>query len=131
MRERLLLSRKIRMTAVGIKPMNIGVVGCGVISSIYLENCTSYSHLNVVAVADLDPARAKAQAARYNIPRAESVEDLLADPTIELVVNLTIPAAHAEVALAAVRAGKSVYNEKPLCVTREDARQLLKEAREH
>ena len=116
------------MTSTGIKPMNIGVVGCGVISSIYLENCTAYEHLNVVACADLDLKRAKAQADRFNIPRAETVEELLADPSIELVINLTIPAAHSTVGMATLRSAKSVYNEKPLTISREDGRLLLQEA---
>src|SRR5262249_34321774 len=65
----------------------------------------------------------------YGIPRACSVDDLLVDPEIELVLNLTIPVAHAEIALAAVEAGKSVYNEKPLTIELEDGRRLLERAR--
>jgi predicted dehydrogenase len=118
------------MTSTGIKPVIIGVVGCGNISTIYLENCTADSRLNVVACADLDLKRARTQAERFNIPRAETVEELLADPSIELVINLTVPAAHATVGLAALRSGKSVYNEKPLAISREDGQLLLQEARE-
>ncbi|MER3485877.1 MAG: oxidoreductase, partial [Chloroflexota bacterium] len=62
------------------------------------------------------------------VPRALPVEALLADPEIDLVLNLTIPAAHAEIALAAVRSGKSVYSEKPLAIELADAKQLLEEA---
>lgn len=111
-----------------VQPVKIGIIGCGNISSIYLQNCTSYEQLNVVACADLDIERAKSQAAKFGVPRGESVEELLADPTIELVINLTIPAAHASVGLAALRAGKSVYNEKPLAITREDGKLLVDEA---
>src|SRR5947207_14961915 len=100
--------------------MNVGVIGCGNISGVYLKNCTAYDHLNVAAVADLDMERAKSQAERFNIPRTLTVEELLADPDIELVINLTIPAAHGAVGLAALRAGKSIYNEKPLAISRED-----------
>lgn len=110
-------------------PVNIGIIGCGNISSIYLQNCTSYPHLKVLAVADLDMSRAQSQAAKYKISQALTVEQLLADPQIELIINLTIPAAHAEVALAALRAGKSVYNEKPLAISLQDAQQMLQEAR--
>jgi predicted dehydrogenase len=74
--------------------------------------------------------RARAQAEKFNIPQVLTVEQLLADPRIEIVVNLTIPSAHATVALAAIRAGKSVYNEKPLAINLDDARLLLKEADE-
>jgi predicted dehydrogenase len=110
--------------------VNIGVVGCGNISTVYLKNLGTYPHLKVVACADLDMARAKAQAERFNVPHALPVDDLLADPAIEVVVNLTVPAAHAAVGLAALRAGKSIYNEKPLAITREDGKLMLKEARE-
>jgi len=109
--------------------VNIGVIGCGNISGIYLENAAAFDNLNVVACADVLPERAQAKADKYHVPRACSVDELLPDPEIELVVNLTIPMAHAEVALAAVEAGKSVYNEKPLAISREDGRRLLEAAR--
>lgn len=113
-----------------VRPVNIGVIGCGNISSIYLEANKKFEILNIVACADIDMARAAAQAEKYGIPKACSVDELLADPTIEIVINLTIPAAHGEVGLAVLNAGKSVYNEKPLAVTREDAKQMLALARE-
>lgn len=116
------------MSAPQFQPVNIGIIGCGNISSIYLQNCTANPDLNVLAVADLDMARASGQAEKYNIPQALTVEQLLADPAIELVINLTIPSAHATVALAAIRSGKSVYNEKPLSTRLEDAQLLLQEA---
>jgi predicted dehydrogenase len=108
-----------------ILPTRIGLIGCGNISSIYLENCNRFSNVEMFACADLSRERAAAQAARFAIPHVYSVEELLADSSIELVINLTIPAAHAEVGLAVVEAGKSVYNEKPLTINLEDARQLL------
>ena len=112
------------------RPVNVGIVGAGYISDIYLTNLTNrFDNVRVVAVADLMIERAQAQAAKYGIG-AMSVDAMLADPEIELIVNLTIPLAHAEVALAAVRAGKSVYNEKPLTASREDGRRLLDLAQE-
>jgi predicted dehydrogenase len=108
--------------------MNVGIVGCGNISSVYLKNCTASEYLNVLAVADLDMERAKSQAERFNVPHAMTVEELLAHPDIELVINLTIPAAHGTIGLAAIRAGKSVYNEKPLAISREDGQTMLKAA---
>lgn len=105
--------------------VNVGVIGCGNISGIYLKNCTKFDILNVAACADLDLSRAQAKAAEYGIPRAVPVADLLADPAIDLIINLTIPNAHADVAMAAVEAGKSVYNEKPLTIRREEAKALL------
>ncbi len=111
-------------------PVKVGVVGCGNISDIYLRTCPTFEILEVVACADLIPERAQAKAAQHDIPRACGVEELLADPAIEIVLNLTIPRAHASVALAALDAGKSVYNEKPLAITRAEGRRMLDLAEE-
>ncbi len=111
--------------AQSIQPMKIGIIGCGTISSQYLETIKRLKILEARACADLYLERAQARAAEFGVPRACSVEALLADPEIELVINLTIPAAHAEVALAALEAGKHVYNEKPLAISRADARRML------
>jgi predicted dehydrogenase len=78
-----------------MKKVKVGIIGCGNISDIYLKNCTStFSILEVVAVADLIAERAQAKAEQYDIPKACSVEELLADPEIQMVINLTIPKAH-------------------------------------
>lgn len=106
-------------------PVNVGVIGCGNISGIYLEAGKKFDILNIVGCADLDLERARAQAAKYDVPWAGSVEDLLANPEVELIINLTVPQAHASIALAAVQAGKHIYNEKPLTIERAEARQLL------
>jgi predicted dehydrogenase len=103
----------------------IGLIGCGKISGIYLENLGKFAGTTVVACADIDLERAREQAAQYGVPRAGSVEELLANADVEIVLNLTIPQAHGPVALAAVEAGKSVYNEKPLALDRATARRLL------
>ncbi|MCL4544333.1 MAG: Gfo/Idh/MocA family oxidoreductase [Chloroflexi bacterium] len=109
--------------------MKVGVIGCGRISGIYFQNCQALEALEIVACADIDLARAQQAAQEWKVPKGCSSEELLADPEIELVINLTIPAAHGDVALAAIRAGKSVYNEKPLAVTRDAAQRILSEAR--
>lgn len=111
-------------------PVKTAVIGCGNISSIYLENAAKWDILDLVACADLDLSRAESQAAKYNVPRALPVAEVLVDPDIELIINLTIPAAHAEIGLAALRAGKSVYNEKPLALSRADGQLMLREAQE-
>ncbi|MEN9933532.1 MAG: hypothetical protein RLZZ387_111 [Chloroflexota bacterium] len=111
------------------QPVNVGIVGCGNISGIYLKNGRKLDILNIAALADIDLDRARARAEEYGVPKACTVAELLADPSIEIVINLTIPAAHAEVALQALEAGKSVYNEKPLAVSREDGRRMLQLAR--
>ncbi len=110
------------------RPARVGIVGCGNISDTYFKNLPTFTDLQVAACADLDAARAKAKAAHYGL-RALTPAELLADPEIDVVVNLTIPAAHAEVNLAALEAGKHVYTEKPLGVTREDGRQAVALAR--
>jgi len=108
-----------------IETMNIGVVGCGNISNIYLENAKKLDGLHVAAVSDLDPARAQAKADEHGVARALTPEQLLADPAIDTVLNLTVPAAHFDVSRAALEAGKHVYVEKPLSLTRDQGRALL------
>ena len=103
----------------------IGVIGCGQISSVYLEAPRTFERLEIVACADIDLARAQAQAERFGIPHACSVEELLANPEIEMVVNLTIPKVHAEISMAALQAGKAAYSEKPLAIDRTQGQALL------
>ena len=118
------------MAASAVKKVKAGVIGCGNISGIYLEMGQTFESLEIVATADLIHERAQAQAEKYHIQRACSVEELLADPEVEIIINLTIPNAHAAVAKAAVSAGKSVYDEKPLTIRREDAIEILRLAEE-
>lgn len=106
----------------------VGIVGCGNISNIYLEAGKKFDILDIVAVSDLDLARAQAKAEEHGIAKAVSVEELLADPEIEIVINLTVPGAHYEVCKAALDAGKNTYVEKPLSITREQGRDLLETA---
>ena len=100
-------------------------MGAGKISGIYLQNGAIYDGLEVVAVADLLVERAEEQARAHGVPRACSPEELFADPEVEVVLNLTVPAVHAEVSLAALEAGKHVYTEKPLAVDRGDGEKML------
>ena len=113
-----------------MKRFKVGVVGCGNICDIYFKNMTGpfARQLEVVACADLDAERAKAKAAAYGC-KAMDVAQMMADPTIDIIVNLTIPKAHFEIAMAAVGAGKHVYSEKPMTLTREQGRELLAAAR--
>ena len=99
----------------------IGIIGLGVISRQYLETLVGHPAVRIVAVADLDASRADEVAAQIPGCRASGVDELLADPAVETVINLTIPLAHAEIALAALAHGKNVYGEKPLAATFDEA----------
>src|SRR5258708_5805375 len=105
----------------------VAIIGCGNISEIYCKNLKSFANLNLVACADVDEPRAVARAAQFDIA-ARSIKDLLGSDDIEIVVNLTIPDAHAEVSRAILKAGKHAYSEKPLATTRKDGKKILKRA---
>lgn len=107
--------------------MKVGIIGCGNISQAYFNGCGMFRILEVTACADInmDAARAKAE---ENKVKAMTVDELLADPEIDIVVNLTIPAAHAEISVKALEAGKHVHTEKPLAVNVEDGRKVVETA---
>lgn len=107
---------------------NIGIVGCGTISAAYLRIAQQWPILHVAACADLDMDRARERAEEFDVPRVCTVEEMMADPDIDIIVNLTIPAAHFDVAMVALEAGKSVYNEKPLTVERAQGQKLVEAA---
>ena len=109
-----------------MNPVKVGIIGCGKICDIYFKNMRDmFNILEVKACADIDMSRAKEKAAMYPGVQAMSVKKLLADPEIEIVVNLTIPKAHFKIAMQAVKAGKSVHNEKPITLLRREAVKLL------
>ncbi len=105
--------------------IGIGVIGCGTISSAYLRNLTRAPGARVLALADLDPQRAAAQAEAFDVPLAVPPDALVARDDIDLVVDLTVPAAHYAINRHALEAGKMVYCEKPLAATAAEARALL------
>ncbi|WP_203567479.1 Gfo/Idh/MocA family protein [Aestuariimicrobium ganziense] len=109
-------------------PVGIGVIGAGMISDTYLDNLTRFPDVRVVHVGDLDPERARQRAEQHGVPRFGTPDDVLAEPEVELVVNLTIPAAHAAVSSAALTAGKHVWSEKPIGIERESAKALIEQA---
>ena len=111
-------------------PVGVAVIGAGNISSQYLSHLTEFPDLRVLAVADLDEQRAAAAAAEYGVERSGSAAQVLGMDDVEIVVNLTIPAVHATVALDALRAGKHVYTEKPLALDTPSGRAVLAEAAE-
>ncbi|WP_145947911.1 Gfo/Idh/MocA family protein [Paenibacillus sp. Y412MC10] len=105
--------------------MKAGIIGCGNISAIYLENLKRSPVVEVVAVADLVTERAQARAEEFGIANAYTVDELLGDQEIELVINLTIPGSHASIDLAALEAGKHVYAEKPLATSLQDGKRVV------
>jgi predicted dehydrogenase len=107
----------------------VGVIGAGVISSQYLDNLTTFPDLEVRFIADIDEPRARSQAEKYGVKGFGSVAQLLADDDIEIVVNLTIPVAHVEVALQVIATGKHVWTEKPFALDRASGQHLLDAAR--
>jgi predicted dehydrogenase len=109
---------------VTVRPARVALIGCGNVSQHYVAGCASLAAVQLVACTDADPARAAALAATAGL-RALPLDDLLADPTVDVVVNLTPPVRHTEVSLAAIAAGKHVYSEKPLATTLADAKTMV------
>jgi predicted dehydrogenase len=96
--------------------LGIGIVGCGNISTTYFRFAPLFRGLEVRACADVNPAAAETRAKEFGV-RAQSVDALLANPEVDLVINLTIPDAHGPVTRSALEAGKHVYSEKPLVLS--------------
>lgn len=105
--------------------LRVGIIGCGNIFPAYVKGSRAFKILDVVACADILVYRAEERAREFGIPKFYSVDDILKDPDIDIVVNLTVPAAHAEVSLAALAAGKHVHSEKPLAITRTDGQRII------
>ena len=111
-----------------MRPVKVGVIGCGNISAAYLKAARSFPGLDIVALCDQNPSAAKARGAEFDIA-ARTVAETLADEEIEIILNLTVPKAHVEVGLAALDAGKHVYCEKPIGVNVAEARRLIDAAK--
>ena len=109
-------------------PVGVAVIGAGNISKQYLDNLTVFPDLKVHIIADLFEEAAAARAKEYGIPEWGGVDAALNHPDVEIIVNLTIPSAHVEVATAAVNAGKHVWTEKPFSLDRASGLALLKTA---
>ncbi|MBT1003466.1 Gfo/Idh/MocA family oxidoreductase [Paenarthrobacter sp. DKR-5] len=109
-------------------PVGVGIIGAGVISKEYLKNLTSFPDVKVHVVADMFENVAAERAAEFGIEQSGGVEAALSHPDVEIIVNLTIPTAHVEIATAAVNAGKHVWSEKPFSLDRESGLGLLKAA---
>jgi len=110
-----------------VKSLNVGIIGTGNIAPAYIQGCAPFDVIKLTACADILEDRAQAFAAEHGLT-AYSVDDLLGRDDIDIVINLTIPAAHAEVSLQIIEAGKHAYVEKPLAVNREDGEAVIKAA---
>ncbi len=108
--------------------LNLGIIGVGNIAPAYIKGCAPFDVIKIVACADILTDRAQAFAAEHGLS-AHSVDDLLARDDIDIVINLTIPLAHAEVSLRIIEAGKHAYCEKPLAVSRDDGARVVSAAK--
>ncbi|MBV9273202.1 MAG: Gfo/Idh/MocA family oxidoreductase [Verrucomicrobia bacterium] len=108
--------------------LHIGIVGSGFISGAYWRASHDFPNLRIISCSDVNPAAAEEKARDFGI-EAQSVEQLLTNPKIDLVLNLTIPQSHAPISLRALQAGKHVYSEKPLALSTNEALDLLSTAK--
>ena len=115
-----------------VNTVKIGIVGCGAISGIYLENITNrFQEIEILGVCDLIPERAQNAVEKYNIPKLyQDMYELFQDPDVDIVLNLTRPYEHYGVTIPALKAGKHVYSEKPLAASLEEGRQIVTLAEE-
>jgi predicted dehydrogenase len=111
-----------------MEKVGIGIIGCGNISGAYLKAMASFPILDIRGVADLNRALADAKAAEFNVP-AKNIDELFADPKVEIIVNLTVPKAHVAVGLQALDAGKHTYSEKPLGINFAEGKKLAEAAK--
>ncbi len=109
-------------------PVGVGFIGTGMISNTYLENLSTFPDIEVIILGDLNVDLARARAEQHGVPRWGTPDDVMTHPDVEVVVNLTIPAVHAEVAAKVIAAGKNVWTEKPISVDRAGGRDLLAQA---
>jgi predicted dehydrogenase len=107
------------------RPLGIGIIGCGHIAGAYAEDIAASPEVTLVAATDLDPARAAAFVEKHGGRAHASIGDLLADESVELVVNLTVHHVHFDVTSQALEAGRHVYSEKPMALESGEARQLV------
>lgn len=111
-------------------PIRVGIIGVGNVLNQYLDKIGVHPDVDVVALADVNAGAVTARASEYGVAKALTPDELLADPEVELVLNLTPPKLHAPVTLQAIAAGKHVLSEKPFATTLDEAKQILDSARE-
>lgn len=113
-----------------MKKVKVGIIGCGNISQIYFENLTKvFQNIEVYACCDLIEERAKAKAEEFSVPNIMTLKELLSDPQIDILLNLTTPQGHYDICKASLLAGKHTYVEKPLSLTFEEGQELMQIAK--
>ena len=113
------------MTHDNSKSFRVGLIGTGRISDIYLKTCATFDELDIVVCGSLNMDESRAKAEEYGVPRVATPDEIIADPDVDCILNLTIPAAHAEISLKALEAGKHVYSEKPFVTDLADGQRVL------
>ena len=111
------------------KRFQVGLIGTGKISDIYLKNCSSFDEIEIIACGSLDLEESRRKAEAYGVPRVCTPQEILADPEIDCILNLTVPAVHTQISLAALEAGKHVYSEKPFATSTSEGAEVLELAR--
>lgn len=110
--------------------MQIAIVGCGFVADFYMTTLPNYPHIKVKGILDRDKARQARFASHYSLSEYDSMEQLLADDDVQIVLNLTNPKSHYELSKASLAAGKHVYSEKPLSMDMQEAQELVDLAEE-
>ncbi len=110
------------------KRTKVGVIGCGNISPVYLKSGGMFEILEIKGCSDIIPERSASRAAEFGCKQMTN-DEIYADPEIEIVINITPPKVHAEIAMNALNAGKNVHGEKPLATKREAGRQIIETAK--
>lgn len=113
------------MTNKNHKPFKVGLIGTGRISDIYIQTCAKFPELEIVSCGSLNIAESRQKADQFGIPNVQHPNDILSDPDIDCILNLTIPASHAAISLQALEAGKHVYSEKPFATNLQDCKRIL------
>mgnify|MGYP002837845312 CR=1 FL=1 len=108
-----------------MSPFKVGLIGTGKISDIYLKNCVRFLEPSIAVFGSLNPTESQQKAAKFSVPHVADPDEIISDPNIDWILNLTIPAAHAEVSLRALQAGKHIYSKKPFATNRADAQSIL------
>ena len=109
--------------------MNIGIIGCGNISPVYFNAHKLYNNFKVTACADINETAAKKSASEFNVS-FQTIDEILTNPNIDIILNLTIPTAHKEIIIKTLNSGKHSFSEKPLAISFEEGKEIYKLAKE-